>query len=439
MKIAYVDCFAGAAGDMIVAAMLGAGLDREFLLRNLRSLEIGPVDYPIQSVVRHGISAFYFEPRIDPHPPSDYRENVHHHHPHDHDPHQSRQDRCEKEIHTYPHAHRNLSEIRRIIQRSGISVAAKRNAEAIFERLGTVEAFIHGQSIDEVHFHEVGAVDSIVDIVAACVGFDALGIDKVICSPLAVGSGVVQCAHGLLPIPAPATAELLRQAKAPMVPGPGCFEMLTPTAAAILTHFAHGYGLLESMTIDSIGYGAGSRDPEGFPNVLRLLIGHTDVPLNTDNVLLLECNIDDSPAEQIGFVFDQVLKAGALDVFTTSIQMKNSRPAVTLSVLCDPSTASKLEATIFKQGLTLGIRKQILQRSILARQIVSVDTCYGSIHIKTASYEGRQVFIKPEYSECAAAALKYSVSLGEVYRQALTIFHELHRANNGNPSKTVNP
>jgi uncharacterized protein (TIGR00299 family) protein len=422
MNIAYFDCYAGAGGDMIVAAMLDAGVDRNDLIGQLNSLPIGPVQYHVESVMRKGISATGFEPRVSSaSPASDWDEHGHSH-PHNHG-HSHSHHTHEHPAHSHTpssHAHRSLSDIRGLIHSSAISPAAKDNAVAIFNNLGRVEAAIHNKSMDEIHFHEVGAVDSIVDIVAACVCFDALKIEKVFCSPLAVGSGTIRCAHGILPVPAPATAELLRQAKAPMLSGPGDFELLTPTAAAILTHFTSAYGPMPAMTLSKIGYGAGSRDTQDFPNVLRVVIGQmTTASADGDSVTLLECNIDDAPAEQVGHAMEGLLKSGALDVFTSPIQMKHNRPAILLSVLCEPSKTAELEGMIFRQGLTLGIRRQTLQRSILPREFKTIDTAYGPIRLKIGNYQGQKVFLKPEYADCVAAAEKHQVSWAQVWQETL--------------------
>lgn len=422
MNIAYFDCFAGAGGDMIVAAMLDAGADRNDLIRQLNSLSIGPLQFRIESVMRKEISATGFEPRIPSISGASDWEDHGHSHPHDHGhPHSHHTHEHSAPSHApCSHSHRSLSDIGGLIRNCSISTTAKENALAIFNNLGRVEAAIHKKSIDEIHFHEVGAVDSIVDIVAACVCLDALKIEKVFCSPLAVGSGTIRCAHGILPVPAPATAELLRQASAPMLSGPGDFELLTPTAAAILTHFASAYGPMPAMTVAKIGYGAGSRDAQDFPNVLRVVIGQTAADsTDSDSVTLLRCNIDDAPAEQVGHAMDTLLKNGALDVFTTPIQMKHNRPAVLLSVLCEPSKVAELEGMIFRQGLTLGIRKQTLQRSILPREFKTIDTAYGPIRLKIGHYQGQQVFLKPEYADCVAAAEKHQVSWAQVWQEAL--------------------
>jgi len=384
MKIAYFDCFAGASGDMIVAAMLDAGLDADFLKAQLATLGIDNLDIKITETKRAGLRAISFKP-LTP-----------------------KQDR-----------HRNIEQITKIINQSKISERAKKTATAIFEKLAKAEAAVHNRAPDEVHFHEIGAVDSIVDIVSACVGIEALDVEKVYCSALSVGGGTVQCGHGLMPVPAPATAELLKGV--PIAGGPAQAELVTPTGAAILTTIADEFGPLPSMKIETVGYGAGSMQFEDLPNVLRLILGQgvAEKTADADTICLLETNIDDVSGELIGFVTETLFEHGALDVFTTPIHMKQNRPAVQISVLCKPGDGPQLEQVLFKQGLTFGIRKQILQRSKLARDFITVGTEFGEIRIKTGSLNGKIVNAKPEFSDCICAAKKHNVGVKAVLEAAM--------------------
>ncbi len=387
MKIAYFDCFAGAAGDMIVAAMLDAGLDFEFLKAQLATMSIDNFEIKLEETSRAHLRALSFTPIVGK-----------------------------------QHHHRNLEKVTQIINNSKISGNAKDTAVAVFKRLAEAEAVVHGKAPNEIHFHEVGAVDSIVDIVSTAIGLEALGVEKVYCSALAVGGGTVQCQHGLLPVPAPATAELIKGI--PTVAGPEQIELLTPTAAAILTTLTEQFGPLPAMEIEIIGCGAGTFESEKFPNILRLIIGQAvDVDLQTtDSICLLETNIDDVNAELIGSVTDKLLDAGALDVFTTSIYMKQNRPAVKLSVICKVADTARAEQIIFEQGLTFGIRKQVLQRSKLAREFVTVETEFGPIKIKIGSLEGKVVNVKPEFSDCTAAAKKHNVPVKSVLSAAMAAY-----------------
>ncbi|MHC4156045.1 MAG: nickel pincer cofactor biosynthesis protein LarC [Planctomycetota bacterium] len=389
MRIAYFDCFAGAAGDMIVAAMLDAGLDAEYLRAQLATLGIAGLDVRIAETTRAGLRAVKFGP-VTPEQPE----------------------------------HRNLEQITKIISQSKITAKAKQTAVAIFDKLAHAEAAVHGKDPNEIHFHEIGAIDSIVDIVSACIGLEALGVDKVYCSALSVGGGTVQCDHGTMPVPAPATAQLLKGI--PVTAGPMQAELLTPTAAAILTSVTDQFGPLPPMKIESIGCGAGSMDPDEFPNVLRLILGRT-VPedsADADTVCLLETNVDDVTAELIGFVTEKLLEVGALDVFSTSIVMKHSRPAVKISVICSPELAPTMERLLFEQGLTFGIRKQFLQRTKLVRDFVPVRTEYGQIRIKTGMFNGKIINAKPEFSDCAAAADKHNVAVKTVAEAAIAAYNK---------------
>lgn len=386
MKIGYFDCFAGAGGDMIVAAMLDAGLDAEFLKAQLATLGIKNLDIKISETTRAGLRAVSFVP-------------------------------------TAPEQQaRNLEDITEIINRSKISKQARKTAIIIFEKIARAEATVHSKKPEDIHFHEVGAVDSIVDVVSACIGLESLGIGRVYCSALSVGGGSVKCAHGLLPVPAPATAELLKGV--PIVAGPGQVELLTPTAAAILTTVADEFCALPAMKIERVGYGAGSRESEEFPNVLRLILGEAaaDDSANADSVCLLETNVDDVSGELIGPIADQMFNSGALDVFTTQIYGKHNRPAVQISVLCRIEDTKALEQILFKQGLTLGIRKQILQRSKLPRSLVTVTTEFGDIRIKTGSLGGKIVSVKPEFSDCFNAAEKHNVPVKTVLDTAMAAY-----------------
>lgn len=386
MKIAYFDCFAGAAGDMVVAAMLNAGLDKAFLVGQLASLSIEGLDIKISQTKRCGITAVRFEPTA------------------------------------HGQQERNLADITELVSKSKIADSAKQRAIDIFLSLARAEADVHGTKPEDVHFHEIGAVDSIVDIVSACIGLEALGIGKVYSSPVSVGGGVVEITHGLLPVPAPATAALLKEAKIPIAGGPVEAELLTPTGAAILANFVDEFGSLPAMRIDSVGYGAGTLQSDDFPNVLRLIIGQDDKNADIDCVCLSETNVDDATSEQIGFVLEKLLEEGALDVFTTAIGMKHNRPAVKISVICAPADSGLLENILFEQGLTLGIRKQLVQRSKLLREFVTVKTEYGEIRVKTGSIGGRIVSAKPEYADCVAAAKRHDVALKIIQQAVMKAF-----------------
>lgn len=394
MKVAYFDCFAGAGGDMIVAAMVDAGLDAEFLKDQLATLGIKSLDIELSETRRGTLRALAFRPTA-----------------------------------TEQHRHRNLEEITRVISQSRIHKEAKETAVAIFNKLADAEATVHGKDPQHVNFHEVGALDSIADIVSASVGFQFFrdsGVEKVYCSALSVGGGRVKCAHGWLPVPAPATAELLKGV--PIVGGPGQIELLTPTAAAILVTIVGDFCPLPSMKIQAIGYGAGTLEAKEFANVLRLILGETvdETKADTDSVCLLETNIDDIGGELVGLVTTKLLENGALDVFTTPIYMKHNRPAVQISVLCKVNDVHQVEKLLFAEGLTFGIRRQILQRSKLSREFVTVATEFGEIKIKVGSLAGAVVTAKPEFSDCVSAAERHKVAVKTVLDAAMTSYRKAH-------------
>jgi uncharacterized protein (TIGR00299 family) protein len=385
MKVAYFDCFAGAGGDMICAAMIDAGLDAELLKEQIACLGLNNLEIRIEKAKRCGISAVRFVPEA---------------------PEQ--------------HHHRNLEQIVKIINESQIDDRSKQLAIEIFNKLAKAEAAIHGRKPKEIHFHEVGAIDSIVDIVSASVGLVSLGIEKVYSSALSVGGGTVKCDHGILPVPAPATAELIK--RVPIVCGPKQVELLTPTAAAILTTIVDEFVPLPAMHIESIGYGAGSMDLEEFPNVLRLFIGKTQAGATADTVCLLETNIDDTSGELIGAVTTELFEKGALDVYTTAISMKHNRPAVKMSVICEIRDVSVLEHVLFEQTMTLGIRNQIISRRKLERDFVCVETEFGKINVKIGLSEGKIISYKPEFSDCLEASKRHKLPVKSVIEAAISAF-----------------
>jgi len=394
MKIAYFDCSAGAGGDMIVASLLDAGLDADFLKARLAMLAIPDLEIRISRTFRCGIGAVKFEPVA----PTQQKS-------------------------------RHLSDINAILDKSGIDKNVTEKAKDIFARLARAEASVHGKDPDSIHFHELGAVDCIVDIVSSCLGLQALGIEKVCCSVLSVGGGVAQSAHGILPVPAPATMQLLKSV--PIAGGPLMQELLTPTAAAVLTAFAEDFGPLPAITPEATGYGAGSIDSDKLPNVLRVIIGQTASagPGQADSVCVLKATSDDTTAETVSFVTAGLLEKGALDVFTTPIYMKNNRPAVELTVICRIEDSTRFEQFLFEQGLTFGIRRQIVQRSKLKCEFVKVATEFGQITIKTGSQNGRLITAKPEFRDCAAAATRHKKPVKQIAAAALEEF-EKHCASN---------
>jgi len=333
--------------------------------------------------------------------------------PHEHGP---------EHDHSQSHEHgRGLNEIRSIISNAAISEAAKKTAIAIFEALGKAEAKIHDTNIEEIHFHEVGAVDAMVDIVCAAVGAEALGVDEIVCSPLNVGGGTVRCAHGTLPVPAPATLELLKDA--PVFSSGIQAELVTPTGAAIVKTLAKRFGPFPRMKVEKTGYGAGTRDFTEHANVVRLIIGEDQPALSAeiqqDTVTVLEANIDDLNPQVFGYVMDRLLEEGALDVFGLPVQMKKNRPGMLLTVLCRTGDASNLTNLIFTETTTLGVRQREERRQALAREWVTVTTRWGDVRLKVASMNGTITNYAPEYEDCRRIAAEHHVPLKSVMQDAL--------------------
>src|ERR1700723_814457 len=380
MRIAYLECFSGMSGDMFLGALVDAGVPARVFEETAVALGVG-AKLEISRVVRSAISATKVDVWVNGEkelPREEYWERQEHGHGHSHEHHgdsHSHPGESSRAGAPAPHEHshgRGLTEIREIISAAAISGGAKKTAIAIFEALGAAEAKIHDTSIESVHFHEVGAVDALVDIVCAAVGAEALGVEEIICSPLNLGGGMVKCAHGTFPVPAPATVELLKDA--PVYSSGLQAELVTPTGAAIVKTLARRFGAFPEMKIEKSGYGAGSRDFPGHPNVVRLVIGETAAvaPLAaktaTESITVLEANLDDLNPQVFGYVMDRLLEEGALDVFGMPVQMKKSRPGTLLTVLCRPEDAGKLTQLIFTETTTLGVRRRQEVRQTLARR-----------------------------------------------------------------------
>jgi pyridinium-3,5-bisthiocarboxylic acid mononucleotide nickel chelatase len=375
MKTLYFDCFAGASGDMILGAAVAAGVDPDFLREQLSLLPVSGFNLSFETVNRSGLSATYA--RVET---------------------------------AHERKHRHLSDIKQIIEGSELSDAVKQRAVQIFTRLAEAEARVHNEPVDRVHFHEVGALDAIVDVVGAAICFDALKIERFVSSPLHVGSGMVKMAHGQFPIPPPAVTELLKGVPFYSTEIKG--ELLTPTGAAIITTVCSEYGPIPEMKTDATGYGAGTREYPDFPNVLRVLLGETVNGEATDERLwMLETNLDDASPQIIGHVMDRVLELGALDCFFTPVQMKKNRPGVLLSVLCRKDEKEAVMKLLFTETTTLGVRSYEVSRRALERSVVRVETQYGPIDVKVAHLDGRVVNEMPEFEQCRLAATKANVPL----------------------------
>jgi pyridinium-3,5-bisthiocarboxylic acid mononucleotide nickel chelatase len=447
MRIAYIECFSGISGDMFLGALVDAGVPPRLLEEAVAALNVG-ASLKISRVVRSGISATKVDVWVDGEkdlPREEFwaKENVarallpadashepghedhdHHSHPHSHESHHDHADDASRAGVPAPHKRshgRHLSEIKKIIGGAAISESAKATAIGIFEALGAAEAKIHATSIEKVHFHEVGAVDAIVDIVCAAVGAEALGVDQIICSPLNIGGGSVQCAHGTIPVPAPATVELLKDA--PVYSSGLQVELVTPTGAAIIKTLASRFAAFPEMKIEKAGYGAGSRDFPGHPNVVRLVIGESQASAlasktSSETITVLEANLDDLNPQVFGYVMDRLFEEGALDAFGVPVQMKKSRPGTLLTVLCKPEDASKLTQLIFTETTTLGVRRREEIRQALSRRWKNVRTPWGEVRIKIASMNGTVTNYAPEYEDCRRIAAERHVPLKTVMQEA---------------------
>jgi uncharacterized protein (TIGR00299 family) protein len=426
MRIAYLDCFSGISGDMFLGALLDAGLSSTVLQETVSALDVG-ARLEISRVVRSGISGTKVDVWIGDEKDLP-REQVSHHHGHSHEHEHSHQQSSAggsppvarpSRLHT----HRGLNEIRAIIRNAKIAPAAQERALAIFQALGEAEAKIHNADIEKIHFHEVGAVDAIVDFVCAAVGSLAIGVDEWVCSPLNVAGGTVECAHGVFPVPSPATVELLRGA--PVYSSGVNAELVTPTGAAIVKTLCKRFAPFPAMKITALGYGAGTRDLGGQPNVVRLTIGDSvetqlaaspEVP--EDTIAVLEANLDDLNPQVFGYVMDRLLAEGALEVFGTPVQMKKNRPGIVLSVLARPEDAPRLSKLIFDETTTLGIRMRQERRQTLLRRTVTVHTIWGEVRMKVANLNGSIANYAPEYEDCRRIADQHKVPLKQVMQEA---------------------
>jgi uncharacterized protein (TIGR00299 family) protein len=383
MRVAYFDCFAGASGDMCLGALLDAGLGLEQLKAEIGKLHLSHYDLQVKKVVKRGMGGSQALVLVD---------NDHHH-------------------------HRHLHHIEEIISASELDAAVKKKSLEIFRRLAEAEAQVHQTTIDQIHFHEVGAMDAIIDVVGTVSGLACLGIEKVYCSPLHVGTGTVECAHGILPVPAPATAELIKGT--PVFSSGVEGELLTPTGAAILTTLSSGFGPMPAMTMERIGYGAGTSEP-AIPNLLRILIGEVREEVSgfeTERAAVIETNIDDMNPQMYDYLIEKMLKMGALDVFLSPVQMKKNRPGTLLSVICAPEMTERFSDFLIKETTTIGLRWRLDNRLKARRRMKELQTIYGPIRFKLAETGNGSLQAFPEYEDCKRVALEKKVPLLEVMEE----------------------
>lgn len=385
MKIAYLDCASGISGDMTLGALIDAGVELEALNAAIGSLGLPGLRLVAEEVRKRGFRATQVIV-----------------------------------AHEHEHAHRHLHHIVEMIDRSRLTDRQKDLARRVFHRLAEAEAKVHGTTVEKVHFHEVGAADSIGDIVGAAVGWDLLGVERIVASPVPTGTGKITIAHGIMSVPAPATAELLKGI--PLAESSIPHELTTPTGAAILATLADSFGPVPAMKIERIGCGAGQRDLDEQPNLLRLLVGETVDGVDRDTVWVLETNLDDMSGELVGYTTTRLLDAGALDVYTTAIQMKKNRPGVKLTVLCRASEVETMDAILFAETTTLGVRRWPASRHVLERRPHQVQTAWGVIEGKLGWPPGGKPRFAPEYESCRALAAQHGVPLHVVYEAAQKAF-----------------
>jgi len=386
MQIAYFDCFAGASGDMILGALVDAGLDPDALKAQLAKLHLTHYDLQVQAVLKKGIGGSQVLVAVD--------QDHHHHH------------------------QRHLSDIREIIEKSDLTPSVQQKSIQIFTRLAEAEAKVHRTNIENIHFHEVGAVDAIIDVVGAVAGLELLNIEAVFCSPLHVGTGTVECAHGTLPVPAPATAELIKGF--PVYSTGVAGELLTPTGAAILTTLASDFGPMPAMKFGTIGYGAGTSEPS-IPNLLRMVIGEAaqDVAeYDMEQAAVIETNIDDMTPQIYDYLIQRLLQSGVLDVFLTRVQMKKNRPGTLVTVICPPDMVGEVSDLLMRETTTIGLRWRIDNRIKAQRVIKEIRTTYGTVRIKVARAGDRIINIAPEYEDCKRLAIKRNIPLKDVMAAA---------------------
>ena len=416
----HLDCASGLAGDMFLGACLDLGMPLDLLADAVFHLSLPGVTVDSRKALRGGVTGTRFRVLVDGRPVEGPDPDEVHGHSHDHEHEHHHHGEAHDHSHDHGHSHghgRDLAAIRRLIAESGLAAAVKERAIRLFQRLGEAEAKIHGMPVDRVHFHEVGAVDSIVDLVGAAAAVEHLAPERLTCGPVNVGSGRVKTAHGELPVPAPATAELLRGV--PIWGGPGG-ELTTPTGAVLLAELVDDFIALPPLVLDGIGYGLGRKDLPGQPNAVRLLQGRAaEVSDARPQVAVLECEIDDLPGEGFGFLMERLLDAGALDVFFTAVQMKKSRPGTLVTVLCRPAQLEELAALLLVESGSLGCRYHVTSRFEARREIAEVETVFGTVRVKRAWFQGRPLAAAPEYDDCRRLALAGGVPWREVYYAAL--------------------
>ncbi len=442
MKTLYFDCFSGISGDMTVGALLDIGADEKALLDGLDQLNVDGYKLNIEKKLKNGISGTDFSVILEEH--HDHEEEHEHHnhdehdhgHSHEHHSHEHEHPHAQVHKHNSEHVHRNMGDIERIINDSGLNERVRKLSMDIFRLVAEAEGKIHGKPAGEVHFHEVGAVDSIVDIIGTAICIDNLAVDRIVFSNLPLSRGFVKCQHGVFPLPAPATLEILKNV--PVYYTDINFELVTPTGAAIAKGLADEFGMVGELEVEKIGYGLGKKTYE-IPNVLRVMlfnskkkIQNSVVGIEANSVVEIETNIDDMTAEQLGSAVEMLFSEGALDVFFTPVFMKKNRPGTKLTILCQPDKKEGIVEAVLKHTSTFGVRLSHMERSILDRETVEVDTEFGSIRCKIGKLEGKILKYSPEYEDCRAAALQYGRPIADIYNEAISKVRDKLAVNSAN-------
>lgn len=442
MRILYIDCFSGISGDMMVGALIDAGASFEKIKSELSKLSVSGYKVECRKVVKEGISAVKFDVNLDEDYAHDHHHEMdheHHHHDHAHShshSHTHTHDHHHHAEHTHDHHHHHghthdhdhhhdhghhhhsrYADIIKLIDDSQLSPGVKKRSKDIFAPIAKSEAKIHNMSIADVHFHEVGAVDSIVDIIATAIALEQLEVEKVVTSHVPLGSGKIKISHGIYPVPAPATLDMMKHV--PIAPTDLKIELTTPTGAAIVVSQTDAFGTIPAMRIGSIGYGAGTKDIPGRPNVLRVMLGEELEETQSETITVLECQIDDMTGEALGYVMERLMEEGALDVYYTAVYMKKNRPGTLITVLAPLKDEKHLENILLNETTTLGVRKISWNRTILGRDFISVDTKYGPISFKQAIKKGKVIREVPEFEDVKKAALEHGVSFQDVYDAAM--------------------
>jgi uncharacterized protein (TIGR00299 family) protein len=416
MKTLYLDIFSGISGDMFIGALLDLGVDARKLERELKKLKLDGYHLHVARQLKSGIEGVKLDVHL-----ADAHDHGHHHghHPHEHGHHHEHDE------------NRTFAEIKKLIGRSQLSPWVKKKSVAVFQRIAEAEGKIHGRPPEQVHFHEVGAVDSIVDIVGACIALEMLGQPRVLAAPVVEGTGWIHCAHGRFPVPAPATLAILGARRIGVTQCDEPHELVTPTGAALLAEFVERFGPMQNLTAEKIGFGLGTRDHQTRPNVLRAVLGTSDTkrrggavsshPLDweTDRVAVLETNLDDVSGEILGHFIEAALTAGALDVFHTPIQMKKNRPGVLLTVLCAESDADKFSEIMLRETTAFGVRRTWAERRKLRREFTRVKTSFGEVAVKIGRLDGKVIQAAPEFESCKKLATRAKIPLKQVYAAAL--------------------